>query len=112
MPSMPTLFTASERGAVLEQLKAFAASSPAILGTLLVGSGAEGFRDRYADLDVVYVAEPHDYAAALEATTHFATTALHPIFCTRYQHRADVVVLCLLLKNRLEVDIGVWSAAS
>ncbi len=108
---MLPFFSATDRTQVLEQLQAFASSQTQILGTVLVGSGTSGFRDEYSDVDILYVVEPQNISAAFTAITHFTAT-LRPVFSTTYQHRDDVFVICLLLDNYLEIDIGVWSTAS
>ncbi|MGH2551846.1 MAG: hypothetical protein ACRDHN_20860, partial [Thermomicrobiales bacterium] len=103
-------FSPAERKNTLNQLVAFAQTNEAIVGTLLVGSGAHAFSDDFSDIDIVFVANPQDFVVALDSIAASLRTELQPVFLTSYQHRRDVVVLCGLLANLLEVDVGVWSS--
>lgn len=98
-----------DRAATLEELVAELSTIPGAMGVLIVGSGAIGFRDEWSDLDLVVVAGAEYFASVLNATRDDVLPALHPKFLTSYQHRPDVVVLCALLPNQLNVDLGVWS---
>lgn len=106
------LFTPADRAEALSRLLSIAAESSSILGTLLVGSGSVGFNDELSDLDVVVVVESDGYSQVFAETTSHAHMVLQPVFSTTYQHRVDVHVVCLLLRNYLEIDLGIWSVAN
>ncbi len=102
-------YSPAERAAILDELVAALSKIPCVLGVLLVGSGAIGFRDEWSDLDLVVVTNSDDFAAVISATRENILPALRPEFLTSYEHRPDVVVLCALLPNQLNIDLGVWS---
>lgn len=106
------IFTPVERQRTRQHLVEFAQNSSGILGTLIVGSGAEGFGEDLSDLDIVYVTDPERYSEMLSKVQEFVGKDLHPIFSTAYQHRKDINVISILLGNYLETDIGVWSKSS
>jgi predicted nucleotidyltransferase len=110
--STPQLFDASSRVEMLKRLLQIATESPDVFGTLLVGSGVDGFRDAYSDLDVVLVVAPDNYRTALVRLRQTIESGFRPVFQTIYEHRPDIYVICLLSENYLEIDIGVWSLAS
>lgn len=102
-------YSPADRAAILDELVAALSKIPGVLGVLLVGSGAIGFHDEWSDLDLVVVADAEDFATVLGSVRNGLLSSLHPKFLTSYQHRPDVVVLCALLPNQLNIDLGIWS---
>jgi predicted nucleotidyltransferase len=104
------MFTPAERSGVLDRLVIVGTAIREVLGMLLVGSGAEGFNDKFSDLDLVYVVEPQRYSGSFSALQSAVESEVRSIFRTTYHHRVDVTVMCCLLDHLLEVDVGVWSS--
>ncbi len=104
------MFSASEREQLLQELVEFSRKIDEVDGFLLVGSGANGFRDKYSDLDVLIVVNESDNVLKVHNNLlDFVKDNFKTIKLKSYQHEEDIFVSCFLFDNYLELDLGVWS---
>ena len=99
------IFTPEERSDILKRLIAEAKADDRIAGSMLLGSGAEGFLDRYSDIDFCAVVVNEDAIEAVYKDWGERLCTLFDIFKSDdNQHR---FLWVLLLNNFLEVDFSV-----
>ncbi|CAM3616452.1 nucleotidyltransferase domain-containing protein [Marinicrinis lubricantis] len=104
------MYTPQDRDRLLQVLKEQAEKLQGVLGMLLVGSGAAGFRDEYSDIDVLIVAsEPEQVTYITEQMNHYIKDEHRVLRSKLYRHEEDIYVSCILLNNGLGIDMGVWS---
>jgi len=104
---MMPLFTEVERLAALEILLGAMRKDERLAGVLLVGSAAEGFDDRFSDIDLTVVVDDQFPVPILFAAWKNRIAELLPVVSTFEVHYADNMVLAgFLLDNFLELDIG------
>ncbi len=105
-------FSPNFREQALEALRVHAAEQAEILGTLLVGSGARGFNDEHSDIDIIFAAKGQsEVARVVDELSAWLPHEFRPVFTTTYQHQPDIFVICAIMENGLELDLGVWSIA-
>lgn len=107
---MGHMYTVEDREALLTNLHQYAEGLDAVVGFLVVGSGAYGFRDEYSDVDgLVVVKQSGDVEAVnrllVEQVNKVATVSRMKI----YQHEPDIWVTCFFMHNYLNLDLGVWA---
>lgn len=105
-----SLYSELDRDHLLSQLNSFTDLRPEILGTVLVGSGSKGFKDRYSDIDLVLVMDKEGFDANAASVQQSVINTHRAIFHTSYHHRDDVVVSAFYLPDYQEVDLGFWLA--
>ena len=98
-------FTEKERSDILEQITAYLKSRENVLSVILVGSGANGFRDKLSDIDLTIAADDKtDINAFLSEYQHY----LNDKFDVMINHRVPGRLLVIsMLENFLEIDISI-----
>jgi hypothetical protein len=100
-------FTEDDRLAILNTLLAALRQDERLVGVLLVGSAADGFYDRYSDIDLsVVVAEEHQVSSVF-SDWHSRIEELFPTVSSFEVPYAENMFLGgYLLANYLEMDVG------
>lgn len=105
---MKTIFTILEREVTLAKLLKIIKGESAVEGVLLVGSGAKGFLDRWADIDLSVVVDPE---RATKETWNCLNAKIKKSFSVltfgTYEYGLNDFISVILLENFLEVDLGV-----
>lgn len=106
------MYSSARRTKLLKELEILAKSLQAVEGMVVVGSGVHNFTDDMSDLDVIFVVDPTDELEHVVGTiADKVAAAYRPVAFSKYIHHAEVHVLCYLLEDMLELDLGVWSLA-
>jgi len=104
------MYQIEDRIELLNKITSFSKTINGVQGLLLVGSGANGFRDEFSDLDLLIVVKDSQDVVQIhkqlcEYIQHDFTVLKEKI----YRHEEDIFVTCFLLDHFLELDLGVWS---
>ncbi len=100
------MYTVSDREALLKQITTYISASPLFEGLLMIGSGAEGFRDLYSDIDLM--AGCVDENAVPTAKLHLLQFFLELGAC-HTEKRAwtrTVLGMSVYFENGLSVDLS------
>jgi predicted nucleotidyltransferase len=104
------LFTPLERKSVLKKLIAGFKNDERIIGIVLVGSGAVGFKDKFSDIDIIAVADPqYPTRKVFQETVQRLRDELSIIHQFEVSFSENSFLAGCLLANCLEVDCGVVS---
>lgn len=99
------MYTVDEREDIKNRLISLFRRLPGIAGVILVGSGAEGFKDEYSDVDFCIVTE-----APVEALLEImkkCSAAIHSEFpVMKFQEMPERQLQIYFLQSFLEIDIG------
>ncbi|MCQ1529937.1 nucleotidyltransferase domain-containing protein [Lutispora saccharofermentans] len=104
------MYTVVERKDALEKLIEIISSMPNVEGCLLVGSGAIGFTDEWSDIDVSVVVYPEENTRAV--WNELNKKILDSFSIYKYllnEYGINNYITVILLKNFLEIDVGVIS---
>ena len=84
-----------------------------VLGIVLLGSGVDGFKDRYSDVDLMVILDSQSiFALSYEKIKHWLLSAYGAQFYFEVMRKSDDMLLCALLKNFTEVDIQIVSQSA
>jgi predicted nucleotidyltransferase len=103
---MAELYTSERRAEILENLLTFFQTDEQIVGLVLVGSGAVGFRDAYSDINLLVVADNEIPVYALFHKWNTRLNALYPRLTAFEQVNSNEAyhIRCLL-ENYLALDL-------
>lgn len=97
-------FTEKERADILEQITSYLKNRKDVLSVILVGSGANGFRDKLSDIDLTIVADDKtDIDAFLSEYQMFLNDKFNIMINHRVPGRPIVITM---LENFLEIDMS------
>ena len=97
------MYTSQEREQILNRLVESFRKREEILAVILVGSGADGFRDRYSDIDLVVVTAETEMSKVYKATA----ADVNRICPTKVaESNFERSLQLFLLENYLEIDVG------
>ncbi|HET6445901.1 MAG TPA: nucleotidyltransferase domain-containing protein [candidate division Zixibacteria bacterium] len=103
-------FTEEERQDILNDLLALMGQDDRLSGVILVGSAAEGFDDRFSDIDLSVVVDGEHEVATLFDDWKTRIAALFPVLSVfEVAHSENMFLSGFLLTNILELDIGFLS---
>ena len=101
------LFTPTSRRRTLDILLEAFAGDPRLTGLLIVGSGADGFADRYSDIDLsVVVTERAQVRPVYEDWSRRLEALLPVVHAFGLDRGPEVYIYGALLENFLELDIS------
>ncbi len=98
------MFTTEERKTILDEITSDFLKDEMFIGSVLVGSGALGFRDNYSDIDLVLVHKEEADISMLFSKVHEIIKRNNTIATVLNQYNRNLQVI--LLDNYLEIDIG------
>jgi hypothetical protein len=105
---MSALATPEERNAILHQLTETLKAEPALLGLVLVGSGAHGFHDTFSDIDLVaIVREDAPFPMIYDAVKARIGQVVQIAYAFERHTPPDAVSYSAMLNNFLQVDLDV-----
>lgn len=105
---MSALATPEERADILQQLTETLKAEPALLGVVLVGSGARGFIDTFSDIDLVAIVSEDAPFPLIYDTVKARVARAVPIAYAFEKHTPpDAISYSAMLNNFLQVDIDV-----
>ncbi|MBW8351097.1 aminoglycoside 6-adenylyltransferase [Bacillus sp. IITD106] len=104
------MYQNDDRTKLLNEITNFSKNIDRIQGLLLVGSGANGFRDEYSDLDLLIVVKnSQDVVQIHDQLREYIVQHFHVLKEKVYRHEEDIFVTCFFFEHFLELDLGVWS---
>ncbi|MBS4201876.1 aminoglycoside 6-adenylyltransferase [Bacillus sp. FJAT-49732] len=104
------MYQSEDRTTLLNKIIDFSRTIHDIQGLLLVGSGANGFRDEFSDLDLLIVVKnSKDVVQIHDQLQEYINHHFHVLKEKVYRHEEDIFVTCFFFENYLELDLGVWS---
>ncbi|MGB3717872.1 MAG: aminoglycoside 6-adenylyltransferase [Candidatus Promineifilaceae bacterium] len=100
-------FTEEDRLTILNDLLASLGQDERLVGVLLVGSAADGFDDRYSDIDLSVVVAEDSQVSEVLSDWKTRIAVLFPVLSSFEVNYAENMFLAgFLLTNYLEMDIG------
>jgi hypothetical protein len=106
MPVMAELYTPQRRAEIQDNLLTFLQTDEQIAGVVVVGSGAEGYRDSYSDINLVIAIADNVTVYAVYHKWKARLIALYPRLAGYEEQQSnDTVRFVCLLDNFLVLDL-------
>lgn len=107
------MYTEIDRQEILEKIVSILSSTCGIEGALLVGSGANGFSDRWSDIDLSIVVYPGDNTRMIwDKLNERILKEFDVLKVSLNEYGANNYISVILLTNFLELDMGVISLSN
>lgn len=104
------MFTPVIRKEVLDHLLGELSRLDDVLGVILVGSGAKGFRDKYSDIDIAIVYDVEKNVQDIFDKVYNIVSEKYSVATVLNQYGRNLQIFLLL--NYLEIDIGYYNIES
>jgi predicted nucleotidyltransferase len=100
--------SAGPRERALARLLALLEARPEVVGVVLLGSGATGFKDRYSDVDLLVILDDSAiFALAYEKIKQPMLAALDVLFHFEIMRGSEEMLFVGMLADYLEVDMSI-----
>lgn len=87
----------------IEKLK----SSNLVEGIIQLGSGVEGYRDEYSDIDLMIAASRIEDAETTKNFVHRTFSNLNPLYIKEKQFSKDIFLIIVIMENNLEFNVSI-----
>jgi predicted nucleotidyltransferase len=104
------MYSESDRKNILDKIVMICKGIDAVDGVILVGSGAEGFTDKWSDIDLSVVTSNEDKTRHIwKEINKLLDSAFNIMKISCNEYGENNYLSALMLNNYLEIDIGVIS---
>lgn len=101
------MYTAQQRDDIFQQTIHALAKSDLVEGIIQLGSGVNGYKDAYSDIDLMVATTHIDDAEAAKQFAYDTFEQLHPLYIKEKQFSRDIFLLIVVLENHLELNVSV-----
>ena len=90
-------------GKTIEKLKA----SNLVEGIIQLGSGVEGYKDEYSDIDLMIATSQTEDAETTKNLVHQTFSNFNPLYIKEKQFSKDIFLIIAIMENSLEFNVSI-----
>lgn len=101
------MYSAEERKAYFDQTIKRLEAAELVEGVVQIGSGVNGFKDEYSDIDLMVATSEIEDAEAAKKAVHQILSSFKPAYIKEKKFSKDIFLLIVLLENKLEFNVSI-----
>ncbi|WP_421378302.1 aminoglycoside 6-adenylyltransferase [Bacillus salacetis] len=101
------MYSPEERNAYFEKTIDALKTLDSVEGVVQIGSGVEGYKDEYSDIDLMVATGRVEDAEYTKERVHQVLSEFHPAYIKEKKFTKDIFLLIVILDNQLEFNISI-----